>query len=281
MNYLNILNYGNQILKLEKIPSYRLDSELLLAKVTNKTREEILTNLNNVIKPDSISNYQKLLNRRKKNEPIAYIFNQKEFWKYSFLVNKDVLIPRPETEIIVEEVLKLTNYNSSKLFLDVGTGSGCVILSILKNRPKSKAVAIDISKKAIKVASYNAKMHHLENKINFLNIDIDKHKYNKYDYIVSNPPYINSIDLKRLDINVRQFEPLIALSAGIDGLKIIRKLIIRCGKLLKINGKLVFEIGKNQKNIVVDLLIKNKFYINKICKDINTNPRVIVATKIN
>ena len=113
MNYLNILNYGNQILKLEKIPSYRLDSELLLAKVTNKTREEILTNLNNVIKPDSISNYQKLLNRRKKNEPIAYIFNQKEFWKYSFLVNKDVLIPRPETEIIVEEVLKLTNYNSS------------------------------------------------------------------------------------------------------------------------------------------------------------------------
>ena len=281
MNYLNILNYGNQILKLEKIPSYRLDSELLLAKVTNKTREEILTNLNNVIKPDSISNYQKLLNRRKKNEPIAYIFNQKEFWKYSFLVNKDVLIPRPETEIIVEEVLKLTNYNSSKLFLDVGTGSGCVILSILKNRPKSKAVAIDISKKALNIACYNAKMHHLENKINFINIDIDKHKYNKYDYIVSNPPYINSIDLKRLDINVRQFEPLIALSAGIDGLKIIRKLIIRCGKLLKINGKLVFEIGKNQKNIVVDLLIKNKFYINKICKDINTNPRVIVATKIN
>ena len=281
MNYLNLLNYGNQILKLEKIPSYRLDSELLLAKVTNKTREEILTNLNNVIKPDSISNYQKLLNRRKKNEPIAYIFNQKEFWKYSFLVNKDVLIPRPETEIIVEEVLKLTNYNSSKLFLDVGTGSGCVILSILKNRPKSKAIAIDISKKALNIACYNAKMHHLENKINFINIDIDKHKYNKYDYIISNPPYINSIDLKRLDINVRQFEPLIALSAGIDGLKIIRKLIFRCGKLLKINGKLVFEIGKNQKNNVVDLLIKNKFYINKICKDINSNPRVIVATKIN
>ena len=281
MNYLNLLNYGNQILKLEKIPSYRLDSELLLAKVLNKTREEILTNLNNVIKPDSISNYQKLLNRRKQNEPIAYIFNQKEFWKYSFLVNKDVLIPRPETEIIVEEVLKLTNYNSSKLFLDVGTGSGCVILSILKNRPKSKAVAIDISKKALNIACYNAKMHHLENKINFINIDIDKHKYNKYDYVISNPPYINSIDLKRLDINVRQFEPLIALSAGIDGLKIIRKLIFRCVKLLKINGKLVFEIGKNQKNIVVDLLIKNKFYINKICKDINSNPRVIVATKIN
>ena len=281
MNYLNILNYGNQILKLEKIPSYRLDSELLLAKVTNKTREEILTNLNNVIKPDSISNYQKLLNRRKQNEPIAYIFNQKEFWKYSFLVNKDVLIPRPETEIIVEEVLKLTNYNSSKLFLDVGTGSGCVILSILKNRPKSKAIAIDISKKALNIACYNAKMHHLENKINFINIDIDKFNHNKYDYIISNPPYINSIDLKRLDINVRQFEPLIALSAGIDGLKIIRKLIFRCGKLLKINGKLVFEIGKNQKNNVVDLLIKNKFYINKICKDINSNPRVIVATKIN
>ena len=281
MNYLDLLNYGNQILKLENIPSYRLDSELLLAKAMNKTREEILTNLNNIIKPEVVSNYQKLLNRRKQNEPIAYIFNQKEFWKYSFLVNKDVLIPRPETEIIVEEVLKLTNYNSSKLFLDVGTGSGCVILSILKNRPKSKAIAIDISKKALNIACYNAKMHHLENKINFINIDIDKLKYNKYDYIVSNPPYINIIDLKRLDINIRQFEPLVALSAGIDGLKIIRKLIFRCGKLLKINGKLVFEIGKTQKNIVIDLLIKNKFYINKICKDINFNPRVIVATKIN
>ena len=232
MNYLNVLNYGNKFLKLNNIKSHNLDSELLLAKVLNLSREDLLINLEK-IDIIHIKGFQKLLNRRRNKEPIAYIFNNKEFWKYNFVVNKYVLIPRPETEIIIDEVLKLTNINSSKQFLDIGTGSGCIILSIIKERPKSYGTALDISKKALKVAIYNAKMHHLENKVKFINMDVDKYNNNKYDFIVSNPPYIDNIKLRRLENNVRLFEPHIALKAGIDGLSEIRKVVIKSKKLLK------------------------------------------------
>ena len=190
-----------------------------------------------------------------------------------------MLIPRPETEQIVEEVLELTNVYSSKKFLDIGTGSGCIILSILKERPKCFGTALDISKKALKVAIFNAKMHHLQNKIKFINIDIDKFNTNNYDFILSNPPYINEIDLKRLDKDVRLYEPLIALKAGVDGLSEIKKIILKSKKLLKINGKLIFEIGYNQINNVAKLLNENGYYINKVCRDIQSYPRVVVSTK--
>ncbi len=279
MNYLNTLNYGNKILKSNEINSHRLDTELLLANVLNKSREELLTNLDENMDPNKLIKFIKLLKRRKRKEPIAYIFSRKEFWKYDFIVNRDVLIPRPETEIIIEEVLKLTRPNSSKYILDVGTGTGCIILSLIKERPKSRGIALDISKKAINIAVTNAKLHHIQNKIKFINIDVDKFNYNKYDFIVSNPPYISNINFKRLDKNVREFEPKLALKAGIDGLKIIRKLILKSKKLLKKNGKLIFEIGENQKDLCINLLLKNKFYINKICKDLYSTPRVIVSTK--
>ena len=280
MDYLSSLNYGYRLLKSNNIISYKLDSELLLASVLNKTRENILTNLNSKLEKKEFYKFKKLLIRRKHKEPIAYIFKKKEFWKQSFFVNKDVLIPRPETEIIVEEVLKLTYENSSKRLLDVGTGSGCIILSIINERPNSYGTAIDICKKAIKIASYNAKMHHLDKKIKFININIDKFKNNKYDLILSNPPYINNINFKRLEINVKQFEPKIALKAGIDGLKIIKKLIFKSRELLKINGKLVFEIGEYQETKIKNLLMRNRFYVNKVCRDIKSYPRVIIATKL-
>ena len=281
MNYLEALNLGNKTLKTNNINTYRLDSELLLAKVVNKTREELLINLSNLVEPKKLKKFKTLLFRRNKKEPIAYIFKKKDFWRYSFYVNYDVLIPRPETEIIIEEVLKLTSKSTSKSFLDVGTGSGCIILSIVKERPNSNGIALDISKKAIKIALDNAKMHHLENKIKFINMDIDKFNYNKYDFIISNPPYIKNIDLKRLDKNVRQFEPDIALNAGIDGLKIIKKLIFKSKKLLKTNGKLIFEFGEGQENIIKTILMNNRFYINKICKDLRSVPRVIISTKLS
>ena len=281
MNNLEVINYGSKILKLNNIDSYNLDSELLLAKVLNTTRENLLINLENDIKLNIFNNFLKLLDRRIKKEPIAYIFNKKEFWKYKFKVNKDVLIPRPETEIIVNETLKLTNAKSRKNFLDVGTGSGCIILSILKERSNCKGTAIDISKKALKVAISNAKMHHLENKIKFVNIDIDKFNHYKYDFIVSNPPYINNVDLKRLGSNVRLYEPLVALKAGMDGLSEIKKIILKSKKLLKKNGKLVIEIGHQQIKFITYLLKKNGFYVNKICNDIQLHPRVIISTNIS
>ena len=280
MNYLQVLKFGSYKLKLNNIETHILDSELLLSFVLKSSREQILTKLNSNIKNNNFEEFKKILSRREKKEPIAYITNKKEFWKNNFYVNNHVLIPRPETELIVEEVLNNTEINSSKSFLEVGTGSGCIIISILKERVRCSATAIDICKKALKIAKFNAKMHHLEKNINFINIDIDKIRDNKYDFIFSNPPYIKKFNLRRLDRSVKLFEPHIALEAGIDGLREIKKLIKKSNKLLKINGKLIFEIGMHQYKITKKILKQNGFYINKVINDISSIPRVIISTKI-
>ena len=166
--------------------------------------------------------------------------------------------------------------------LDIGTGSGCIIVSLIKERPNVYATAIDLSKEALKVAKINAKLHHLENKIKFFNIDIDKFNSNKYDLIISNPPYINKVDLNRLDDDVRLYEPKLALYGGVTGFENIKKIIKNSYKLLKYNGKLIMEIGDKQKNFnVLKILKKNGFYINSICKDFSGKDRCLVSTKIN
>ena len=281
MKTLELINFGSKLLREKKIPSYILDSELLLSEVLSLNRENILKKLNKKLKKKKFNQFKELILRRKNYEPIAYIIKKKEFWKHDFIVNKEVLIPRSETEIIVNKVLNLTKRETSKQILDVGTGSGCIMISLIKERPRFKGTAIDICKNALNVAICNAKIHHLENKIKFVNMDIDKLCSNKYDLIVSNPPYINDIDLKRLDNNIKLFEPVTALKAGIDGLNEIRKLIKKSKNLLKINGKLIFEIGKNQVNEVRKILYLNNFYLNEICKDIQSYPRVIVSTKLS
>ena len=280
MNYLQAINYGAEIFKYKKFLNYNLDSELLLSNVLKLKREELLINLEKKIYYKSFNQYKKLIKRRLKKEPIAYILKTKEFWKYMFYINKNVLIPRPETELIVEEALKILEPDSSKRILDVGTGSGCIIISLIKERPHLSGKAIDICKKAIKIAKYNAKMHHIENKICFNNIDIDKFNDNKYDLIISNPPYIKKFDLMRLDENVRLFEPWIALEAGVDGFREIKKLILKSKSLLKKNGRLILEIGKDQIEFSKNFLNMNGFYINKISKDTQSLPRVIVTTRV-
>jgi len=281
MNYQKILNNGINFLKISNIINPELDSELLLSKALNKKREKILTNLKKEINKKQLDKFNLYLSRRKKKEPIAYILGFKYFWKYKFFINKSVLVPRPETEQIVEETLNYLSDNESKKILDIGTGSGCIIVSVLKERSKCKAIAIDISSKALKVAKTNAKIHHLENKIKFINIDIDKFNYNKYDLILSNPPYISDIDLIRLDNDVRIYEPRESLSGGLEGYEIITKVIEKSSKLLKNNGKLIVEIGDSQKNNVLKLLKNNGFYINKTGKDLSGRDRCIVSTKIN
>ena len=280
MNYSQIIKFGSHKLKSKNIDTHLLDSELLLSHILKSSREQILINLNANIGKNNIKEFKKLLLRREEKEPIAYITEKKEFWKNNFYVNSDVLIPRPETELIVEEVLQNTQIHSSKKLLEVGTGSGCIVISIIKERIKCIATAIDISKKALNIAKFNAKMHHLKNNIDFINIDIDKIQDNKYDFIISNPPYIKKFNLSRLDKSVRFFEPYVALEAGVDGLREIKKLINKSNKLLKINGKLIFEIGKHQSAIVKNILKKNGYYKNKVIKDICSIPRVIVSTKI-
>ena len=280
MNYNEILKKGENILKKNKIKNPYLDTELILSKVTNRKREQILLNTSNKLKNWEITAFKNYIERRQHKEPMAYILGYKHFWKYKFLTNKDVLIPRPDTELIIEEALKYLPTDKSKKILDVGTGSGCIVVSLLKERPKCTATAIDISLKAINVAKTNAKLHQLENKINFINNDIDKYKSNYYDLITSNPPYINIFELSRLDDDIKFHEPKLALSGGLDGFKNIKKVILKSRKLLKLKGKLIIEIGHKQKNNSIQILKKNGFYVNKISKDLSGRDRCIISTKI-
>jgi len=281
MNYKSAIDYGNKLLNISEIKNSQLDSELILSKVLNKTREQVLINLNDHINQKYFDRFNIYLSRRKKKEPIAYILGYKYFWKYKFYINKSVLIPRPETEQIVEEALKLVPKDRSIKILDIGTGSGCIIISILNERCKSKATALEISQKALKVAKINAKLHHIEKKIKFINMDVDKYKSDNYDLILSNPPYIKDISLSRLDDGVKLHEPNVALSGGLSGYLEIEKVIKKSSKLLKNNGKLIIEIGDKQKNRSTLLLKKNGFYINKICKDLSGKDRCLISTKIS
>ena len=279
MNYQKVIDIGFTLLSKNNIESAHLDSQLILSKILRKKREDILINLNKIINKEVVKKFNYLLSKRLKNEPIAYILGSKEFWKHKFFVNRSVLIPRPETEHLVEEILKIIKKNESKKILEIGTGSGCIIISLSIERPKCHVTALDVSSNALNVAKTNAKMHHLENKIKFINIDIDKFQSYKYDLIVTNPPYINLSDLKRLDDDIKLYEPKLALYGGSDGYREIEKIISKSSKLLKYNGKLVIEIGDKQKNRTVLELKNNGFFINKICKDLSGKHRVLIGTK--
>ena len=280
MNCSKAISQGANILKKNLIKNPFLDSEMLLSETLKIKRESLLLNLDMKIKKDEIKQFKKLINRRKKKEPIAYILGYKSFWKSNFKVNKNVLIPRPETEHIVEEVLKIIPKLGSYNILDIGTGSGCLIISIMLERQKSHGTAIDISKNALNIAKYNAKIQHIENRINFVNSNIDKFLRGKYDLIISNPPYIKNYKINYLDDDVKLYEPKVALNGGVDGFSKIKKVVEKSSRLLKTKGKLVLEIDDKQKNITNKILKKNGFYTNKIVKDLAKKYRCIVSTKI-
>ena len=280
MNIQTLLNQASKTLKQLSNTSSKLDSEILLSKIIKKNRKYLILNSNEELKKENIKSFDYLVKRRKKGEPIAYLINKKEFWKQNFYINQNVLIPRPDTETLVEETLKLFNVNSKLNMLDIGTGSGCILLSILKERRNFFGTGIDISKKAINVARFNAKMHQLSNRVKFYNSDVDKFLIGKYDLILSNPPYIRRQDLKYLEIDIKGFEPKLALDGGKDGFSKITKVISKTSELLKRNGKFILEIGFDQKNKTLDILKNNNFYINKVVKDYGKNYRCIISTKI-
>ena len=280
MNYEQVLANATKILKNASIVSSKLDCELLLSNVLKIKRENMLVDLNKEINHQDFINFNKLINRRKKNEPVAYIIGYKEFWNKQYKVNSDVLIPRPDTEILVEEVIKSIQINSSLNILDIGTGTGCVLLSVLSERKKCYGIGLDISKKAINIAKHNAKIQQIKNRIKFINSSIDKFYVGKYDLIISNPPYIKTGDIKNLDKGVSFYEPEVALNGGQDGYSKIREVVYKSSVLIKKKGKLFLEIGYNQKNEVIRILNYNKFYINRIVKDLGKNNRCIISTKI-
>jgi len=277
-NYKTILEEASNLLKNYNIKNPRLDSELLLSNSLNISRENLLLNLNKKINSYECETFKSLLKRRTKKMPIAYILGYKDFWKSKFYINNSVLIPRPETELVVEEALNYLPKNKLKNVLDIGTGSGCILISLLKERPKSVGTGIDICKNATKIAKINAKLQHIDNRTRFINSDVDKYNGGKYDLVLSNPPYIKEIEISRLEEDIRNFEPKLALDGGSNGYSKIEKVIEKSSYFLKSNGKLILEIGYDQANYSSYLLKKYGFKINKISKDLSGKDRCIVST---
>mgnify|MGYP001488566737 CR=1 FL=1 len=279
MNALELINIGAEELRQKKIDTFRLDSELLLSKILNKKREKILVNLNQNISERNLFKYKNLIQRRCKHEPIAYIIKEKEFWSKNFFVSQDTLIPRPETELMIEKLIKI--FKEKKIsILDMGTGSGCILISLLSELNTSDGVGIDISKKALFVAKKNAKRHQVINRISFQNRSLDSKFNQKFDLIVSNPPYIKSDDIKNLTIDVKRYEPIIALDGGNDGLDLIKKVIYKAKDILKKRGMLALEIGNEQFKKVSKILIKNNYKIVHTITDYKDNIRSIISTYI-
>jgi len=279
MNILEAIKKGDRILKKEGIKSYKLDSEILMSHVTQKSRVDIILNLNTNLSNKDIILFENLIKQRSKRKPIAYLIGKKEFWKYEFNITKDVLIPRPDTEIIIDQTLKLTKNKSGLKILDVGIGSGCILLSILKERKNFYGTGIDICKKTLNICKVNLNKLNLFNRVKLFKSDIDNFNHGKYDLIISNPPYIKKFDLKYLERDVYDYEPKLALNGGLDGLKYTKKLIVNSSKFIKKNGILVLEIGFDQTEKVKKILRENGYYIKDVVRDLAKNYRCITSIK--
>ena len=278
MNIHSALKKGQSILRENKIPSEKLDSEILMSKAISKDKKFIILNLNKKIKKQDLKYFYFLINERIKNKPIAHITKKKDFWKYEFFVNKEVLIPRPDTEVLIEQVLKITKNKNKLKILDIGVGSGCILLSILKEKKNFIGVGIDLTSKSLKISSFNSQKLGVNNRLRLYKSDIDNFHTGKYDLIVSNPPYIKKNVLKWLEKDI-YFEPKRALDGGVDGLSEIRKVIDGSSKLIKKKGYLILEIGFDQKNKVKKILQNKGFYIEKVVKDLSDHDRCIVSIK--
>ena len=280
MNINLAIKEGSKILKSKFIPNPILDSEILMAKTINKDRNYILLNSNDFIHKNDLNNFYSLIHQRSLGKPVAYLTKKKSFWNSEFIISNDTLIPRPDTELVVENVLKLTKQRNKLNILDIGVGSGCILLSILKEREDFFGTGIDISEKCLNISKKNAINLKISSRVKLYKSDVDKFNLGKYDLIVSNPPYIKRSKFKYLERDVAEFEPRLALDGGLDGLSEIRKVIKKSSELIKKNGKFILEIGFDQKNKIINLLKKEGFYINSIQKDLGNNDRCIVSTKI-
>ena len=267
-------------LKSKNIKTALLDSELLMSKVLKEDRTSIILNSARKLSVRDYKYFRKLVSNRLKNKPVAYLTGKKSFWKYEFEVNDKVLIPRPDTELIIEQILRIYKNKDKINFLEIGVGSGCIILSILKEKKFFLGKGVDISKDSIKICNKNAFMLGVENRIKIYKSDIDNFSFGKYDLIISNPPYVKKLDLKKLDKDVINFEPKLALDGGLDGLSKIRKVIKKSSELVRLNGKLILEIAHDQKTMVKNILTDHGFFINEVIKDLSENDRCIISTKI-
>jgi release factor glutamine methyltransferase len=274
--------FAEQELKRSNNLNSRLDSEILVSHLINIPREGIYSKLKENLPSSKTEELQKLVSRRVKKEPIAYILNNKEFWSTNFYVDRSVLIPRPETEVLIDLILsQINNKNNYLNILDIGTGSGCILISLLKELAKAKAIGVDKSSKAIAIAKKNSISQQVDSRSSFKNVNLENIKFDKkFDLIVSNPPYLPDVSLKNLNSDIRLYEPKIALQGGVQGVDFLYKIIVLASKILKINGLLALEIGDNQFYILAKYLKKNRFKILDKYTLINKQVRCLLATKL-
>ena len=274
--------FAEQELKRSNNLNSRLDSEILVSHLINTPRESIYSKLKENLPSSKTEELQKLVSRRVKKEPIAYILNNKEFWSTNFYVDRSVLIPRPETEVLIDLILsQINNKNNYLNILDIGTGSGCILISLLKELAKAKAIGVDKSSKAIAIAKKNSISQQVDSRSSFKNVNLENIKFDKkFDLIVSNPPYLPDVSLKNLNSDIRLYEPKIALQGGVQGVDFLYKIIVLASKILKINGLLALEIGDNQFHILAKQLKKNRFKILNKYILINKQVRCLLATKL-
>tara|TARA_B100001121_G_C18672627_1_gene614670 strand:- start:640 stop:1482 length:843 start_codon:yes stop_codon:yes gene_type:complete len=280
MNINSAIINGAKILKKNFFLTPYLDSEILMTEAINKDKKYILLNSYKEVKKNDLKYFYKLIKKRSQGKPVAHLTKKKFFWKSEFYVTNDTLIPRPDSELIVENALTLTSHKKNLSILEIGIGSGCILLSILKENKNFYGTGIDISKKCINISKINAIKLKVSSKLKLYKTCVDKFNFGKYDLIISNPPYIKKHVIKYLEKDVAEFEPRLALNGGIDGLAEIRKVIKKSSKLIKKRGMLILEIGFDQKNNATKLLKKEGFYINRVCKDLANIDRCIVCTKI-
>ena len=278
MTIKQAIERGVAKLKLEKITTPKLKVRLLMQYVLEKPRQYLIIYDNEPLTRQQEDKFFDGISKLSKDIPIEHITHKKEFMKLDFFVDENVLIPRQDTEILVEEVIEIAKKINSKKILDLCTGSGAIAISLAKYLPSTQVTALDISSKALEVAKLNAKTNNVESQITFVESNLlENLPKEKYDIIVSNPPYIKQDIIKELDREVQK-EPHIALDGGKDGLDFYRKIIDSGYEYLKYGGYLCLEIGYDQKEEVMNLLDNNGQYINKICiKDLYDNDRVIIA----
>ena len=278
MTIRELLNQGIIMLKNEKIDSPKTKARLILESTLNKSREYLIIYDKNEVTSAQRDNYIKKIKRVILGEPVQYITGLQEFMKLIFFVTKDVLIPRQDTEVLVEEVIKIAKDIPNPVILDLCTGSGAIAVSLAKYIPNSKIYGIDISEKALEVAKKNAEFNGVKNSIEFRVSDLfNKIRNQKFDIIVSNPPYIKKEDIKLLPKDVQK-EPKIALDGGTDGLVFYSRIAKSAYKHLRRGGYLCLEIGYNQKLQVKKIIEGQKRYINFYCKkDLCENDRVVIT----
>ncbi len=281
MRISEAIQFATELLASSGVENARWEARLLLSTSINRDMAFLIAHPDYELSEPELDLFKQYSLRRAKREPFQYICGYQEFYGLKFSVSRDVLIPRPETELVVEQAINFLQIRETRQFCDIGIGSGCISIAILKQVSNSFAVGCDVSERALELARNNAQMHGVADRLRLivsdilLNVDIS----NGFDLIVSNPPYISKSEFPNLQPEVRDYEPRLALLGGEDGLEIIQKLILQARGALKPGGKLIMEIGHDQADAVSDILQKSGWNDVDFIADLRGFLRVVVATK--